>query len=77
MKRNDLLGWVGVALILSAFTLTTFELINPEEIIYGLLNFTGALGIMVSSYAKKDFQPVILNIIWLLVAAMGIVRSLL
>lgn len=76
MKRNDIVGWVGVLLILSAFILTTFGIINAKDIAYGLLNFVGALGIMISSYAKKDYQPVILNIVWLLVAAVGIIRSL-
>lgn len=77
MKRNDVIGWVGVLLILLAFALTTFEIINAKDIAYGLLNLFGALGIIISSYTKKDFQPVILNIAWLLVAITGIIRSLL
>lgn len=76
MKQNDIIGWIGVVLILVAFTLTTFGVINADNIAYGILNFTGALGIILSSYAKKDFQPVILNIAWLLIAAVGIIRSL-
>jgi uncharacterized membrane protein YedE/YeeE len=77
MKQKDSIGWIGVLLILSAFSLTTFGIIDAKDIIYGVLNFCGALGILVSSYAKKDFQPVILNAIWLLVAVVGIIRSLL
>jgi paired small multidrug resistance pump len=76
MKHNDIIGWFGVLLILFAFALTTFEIIDAKNIAYGLLNFVGAFGIMISSYAKKDFQPVILNIVWLLVATIGIIRSL-
>lgn len=77
MKQEDIVGWVGVLLILTAFTLTTLELISVKTLAYGLLNFAGALGIIISSYAKKDFQPVILNVIWLIVAMIGIIRSLL
>ncbi|HEX6415941.1 MAG TPA: hypothetical protein VFZ62_00250 [Candidatus Saccharimonadales bacterium] len=76
MKRNDVFGWVGVIMILIAFTLTTLEIIHPKTLVYGLLNFVGALGIIISSYTKKDFQPVALNIIWLIVAAIGIVKAL-
>lgn len=77
MQRNDIIGWIGVLLILLAFALTTFGIIiNARDIAYGLLNFAGALGIVISSYAKKDLQPVILNIVWLLVATIGIIRSL-
>lgn len=76
MKRNDIIGWVGVLLILLAFALTTFGVINAKDIAYGLLNFSGALGIIISSYTKKDFQPVALNIVWLLVAIIAIIRSI-
>ena len=63
-------------LILLAFILTTFGVITAKDIVYGLLNLTGAAGVIISSYAKKDFQPVALNIVWLLVALAGIIRSL-
>ena len=76
MKRNDIIGWVGVLLILLAFTLTTFGIINAKDAAYGVLNFSGAIGIIISSYTKKDFQPVILNVVWLLVATIGIIRIL-
>lgn len=76
MKPKDIAGWMGVLFILAAFILTTFSIIQPTDISYGLLNFIGALGIITSSYAKKDFQPVFLNIIWLIVATIGIIRSL-
>jgi branched-subunit amino acid ABC-type transport system permease component len=76
MKQKDVIGWAGVLLILAAFTLTTFGIINVKDVAYGVLNFFGALGIIISSYTKKDFQPVILNAIWLLVAVVGIIRSL-
>lgn len=77
MNQKDMSGWIGVLLILTAFALTTFGVIDAENVAYGILNFVGALGIIISSYAKKDFQPVILNIAWLLVATIGIIRSLL
>lgn len=76
MKQKDIIGWIGVLLILSSFILTTFAVINPSDLLYGVLNFIGALGIITSSYTKKDFQPVFLNVVWLVVATIGIIRSL-
>lgn len=76
MRLKGIIGWIGVLLILLAFALITFGSITADDIVYGILNFAGALGIIISSYAKKDFQPVALNIVWLLVAAVGIARSL-
>ncbi len=74
--KKDIAGWLGVVLVLGAFILTTFGLISPKDIVYGALNGLGALGIIASSYQKKDFQPIALNIVWLIVAIIGIIRAL-
>lgn len=74
--KKDIAGWIGVILVLLAFILTTFGIISPKDILYGVLNGTGALGIIASSYQKKDFQPIALNVVWLLVAIIGIARTL-
>jgi paired small multidrug resistance pump len=75
MKPKELIGWIGVLLILLAYSMVMLEIIAPENILYGLINFVGALGIIVSSYYKRDFQPVLLNIAWLIVAGIGIIKS--
>jgi hypothetical protein len=77
MKSKEIIGWVGVLLILLAYILTTFDIIKPQELIYGFLNFFGAIGIITSSYGKRDFQPILLNVVWLIVAAAGIFKSIL
>lgn len=76
MSKISIVGWLGVVLILAAFTLTTFGVIQPTSLIYGVLNLVGALGVIVSSRAKKDSQPVILNSVWFIIAALGILKSL-
>lgn len=40
--------------------------------VYQFINFTGALGITVETYYKKDYQPFWLNLIWMLIAAVAI-----
>lgn len=69
-------GWAGISLVLIAFILTTFKVIAVEDLLYGALNGLGAIGIIISSLAKRDFQPVVLNIVWLIVALFGVIRSL-
>ncbi|MGI9027323.1 MAG: CBU_0592 family membrane protein [Candidatus Saccharimonadales bacterium] len=75
MKIPEIAGWIGVLLILLAYCLITFSVIAPENIAFGLMNLFGAIGIIISSYSKKDFQPVALNVVWLLIAIIGIVKS--
>ncbi|MCA1806519.1 MAG: hypothetical protein LC687_01450 [Actinobacteria bacterium] len=69
----ETVGWLGVAAIVSAYALVSFEIITPDQLSYQLLNLGGAIGIIVSSLSKKDYQPVALNIVWLIVAATAIV----
>lgn len=72
---KQIIGWIGVGLIVSAYTLNVFGLLRASDLTYCILNLLGAIGIIVSSYAKRDFQPIILNSIWVIVAIVGIIRS--
>ena len=64
----NLLGWYGVLAILVAYILLNLSFFDAKNIFYQLLNFTGALAIVFSSLRKKDYPPVVLNLIWDLVA---------
>lgn len=75
MKLVEILGWTGIAAIILAFTLNNFQAIDSDSLIYILLNIYGSFGVIVSSGIKKDFQPVVLNIFWLLVSLISLVRT--
>lgn len=75
-KIIEFTGWIGVIAILSAYTLSTLAIIEPSSQAYLMLNLFGGIAIVFSAARKKDYQPVVLNIIWTIVAVMGIVRSL-
>jgi hypothetical protein len=62
------IGWYGVLAILAAYILLNLSFFDAKNIFYQLLNFTGALAIVFSSLRKKDYPPVVLNLIWALVA---------
>jgi paired small multidrug resistance pump len=75
-KIHEFSGWAGVVLILLAYSLITLGILQPTTPIYGVMNLFGALGIIVSSYSKRDLQPVFLNLVWLFIAAIGIFKSI-
>jgi len=62
------IGWYGVLVILIAYVLLNLSFFDAKNIFYQLLNLTGALAIVFSSLRKKDYPPVVLNLIWALVA---------
>ena len=72
----EAMGWVGVVLILSAFTLNIFGILGVESIWYTLMNLCGAAGVVVSSLPKRNWQPVVINVVWFFVAAIGIIKAL-
>ncbi|MEX0668505.1 MAG: hypothetical protein WD061_02090 [Candidatus Saccharimonadales bacterium] len=74
---TEVFGWYGASAIILAYALVSFELVTAGSWIYQLLNLTGALGIITTSLTKKDYQPAVLNIFWLIIAAAAITRIIL
>ncbi|TSC59671.1 MAG: Uncharacterized protein LiPW15_691 [Parcubacteria group bacterium LiPW_15] len=78
MKRKiiNIFGWYGVAAILGAYALLNFGMLEARSIIYQLLNLTGAMGVGVDALNDKDWQPVVLNLVWAVIAIVSLIISL-
>ncbi len=70
----EIFGWIGIILIISAFALVSHEIISPASATYVLLNGVGSLGVLIVSYVKRVWQPVILNVFWLIISGTALVR---
>ena len=70
---TETVGWVGVLLILFAYALLSFGFISSQSLWYHGFNFFGGIGIIVDALADKDYQPVVLNFIWMGIALYAIV----
>lgn len=75
-KFIEFCGWYGMVAIVMAYALVSFSLVQPTDIVYQLLNGTGALGIVLVSFYKRAYQPGVLNIIWTFIAIVAIFRIL-
>jgi len=71
---DEAFGWYGMVAIVSAYALNSFALIASSDLIYQILNTTGALGIVYISFKKKAYQPGVLNIIWAIIAIIAIIK---
>lgn len=76
MGVKQIIGWYGVTAIVVAFALLNFNFLGTNSLVYQLLNVTGSISIIIEASSKKDFQPVALNIVWLLVAIYGLSQIL-
>ena len=69
------LGWYGVIAIVGTYAASALGWTNPSTPIYQWLNLTGALAIALDAYHDKNVQPVVLNIIWAIVALIALIRT--
>lgn len=70
-------GWVGIALIIAAYFLLSFSFLSPDSLLYQGMNILGSVGIAFEAFSKKDYQPVVLQIVWILIATMAIIKIVL
>lgn len=59
--------------IITAYCLVSFAVIAPDGVVFQLLNLTGAAGLIIDTYYKKDWQVLVLNIFWLAIAAIALI----
>lgn len=63
-----------MVIILLAYFLLSFDFLSADSIWYQGLNVLGSLGIVLETWMRRDYQPMVLNIIWILIAIVAIVR---
>ncbi len=67
-------SWYGLLALLAAFILATFAIIPYGDFLYLFLNITGAAGIAIGAIFKKDWPAGILNIVWIGIGLIGILK---
>lgn len=75
MNKNtlfEILGWYGTLAIMSAYFANSFGILDAQAVAYQALNASGALGIVLVSYVKRAYQPMILNVMWFLIGIVAI-----
>lgn len=73
MKASSVAGWVGMALILVSYAGGVFGWLNTHHLPYLLMNLFGSLGLVMQTRSRHDVPPMVLNIVWVVIAILGIV----
>ena len=76
MSFSDIMGSLGVAILLLAFVLNMLKFIKTESLSYLLLNFVGAGIACFASYLIPYFPFVILEGVWAVVSLVSLVKYL-
>ncbi|MEQ1645204.1 MAG: hypothetical protein ABL959_17275 [Pyrinomonadaceae bacterium] len=70
----DILGTVGVAVIVLTYVLLQLGRVRSEQLAYSLLNAGGATLILVSLYYDFNFPSFVVEFFWLIISLFGIAR---
>ncbi len=73
-RASGWLGWYGVVATIVAYILVSFLIVPPTSLWYQALNLTGAIGVTIETYYRKDYQPFWLNLIWAIIALAAIIN---
>jgi len=76
MNFSEIMGSLGVAILLLAFLLNMLKIIKTESLSYILLNFIGAAIACFASWLIPYFPFVILEGVWAVVSLVSLVRYL-
>lgn len=73
----DLIGNVGVLLMVAAYLLLQLEKLSSSTVSYLLLNAIGATLVMISLAFRFNLSAFLMEAFWLLISLFGLTKSLL
>ena len=76
MNWYDIIGTLGVAIIVVTYVLLQIERVRSDQLIYSLLNAIGASLILISLYFDFNLPSVVVEFFWLLISMFGIGKYL-
>jgi hypothetical protein len=73
---HDIVGSLGVTIIILTYILLQGERIRSEQLAYSLLNAAGAALILISLYYTFNLPSFIVEFFWLLISLFGVGKYL-
>ncbi|MCF6131571.1 CBU_0592 family membrane protein [Flavobacterium wongokense] len=76
MSTTDIIGTIGVSLILIAYFLNIFSLIKKDGLLFYILNILGGAIACFSSYLIRFWPFVILEGTWAVISIVGLLKGI-
>lgn len=74
MLLIDIVGWLGMALLLTAFALASSKRISDTRSFYHLLNLLGAAAVFVNALTQRVWAVAAVEAVWVCIAVTGLVK---
>jgi hypothetical protein len=72
---TQILGWIGMFLILLAYFLVSFNKLKINDARYQIINLAGAAGLGAHVLYQKAWAGVTLEVIWALIAIFALLKT--
>ena len=69
-------GIIGVSLIVIAYFLLQINKLSSNSLMFSLLNFFGSFLILISLFDEWNLPSFIIEIFWMLISLIGIIKAL-
>lgn len=67
-------SWYGVVVILIAYMGVSFGYFEPSDPLPIFFNITGSITMLLDAWKDRNWQPVVINIIWILIAGVTLLK---
>jgi hypothetical protein len=71
----EIAGWYGTVAILTAYTLSSLEVLPAASAVLAVMNLSGGLGVAWVCWHKRTWQAFWLEAIWAFIAVVALVRA--
>lgn len=71
----NVIGWIGMALLIGAYALVTTGRLTGPSLTFQLMNLVGGAALMVNSAYYGAWPSAALNVVWVVIGVVGLVRA--
>src|SRR3954447_9678193 len=71
----NVVGWIGMALLIGAYALVTAGRLQGPGLTFQLMNLVGGAFLMVNSAYYGAWPSAALNVVWVVIGVVGLVRA--
>jgi hypothetical protein len=70
----DIVGWLGAALVLSAYFLVSTRRLIGDSAAFQWLNLAGGVGLLINTIYYRAYPSSLVNVVWILIATLTLLR---
>ncbi len=75
MALIDIIGWIGSALVVMAYTMNIMGKLKAESISYIIMNLAGSVCLIVNTIYHNAIPSTAVNVVWIAIAVIALFRK--